>query len=138
MPDLVRHPRRGIIERLWFAARWTPDQVRGDGLSGVGAVASGSVADERAAGLQPLVQRVGGEFEAVGPGERATFDEGATKIGWVGERPRHHGVARDQRGGIMGFAVWPAIANIFNRFLAWQLTTARVRRTARTFFAGSY
>ncbi len=28
---LVRHPRRGIIEGLWFAARWTPDQVRGDG-----------------------------------------------------------------------------------------------------------
>ncbi|RMB53750.1 hypothetical protein C8J44_1358 [Sphingomonas sp. PP-CE-3A-406] len=31
MPGLFRHPLFRKLIEIWFAARWTPEQVRGDG-----------------------------------------------------------------------------------------------------------
>ena len=33
MPDLFRHPPSRRISASLYAARWTPEQVRGDGVS---------------------------------------------------------------------------------------------------------
>ena len=45
MPDLVRHPPGRMLVSGWFAARWTPDQVRGDGGGGRSPYPSGASID---------------------------------------------------------------------------------------------
>lgn len=45
------------------------------------------------------MQAGGGQFETIGPCQCAALDERAGKIGRVGERPGHDGVARDKTVG---------------------------------------
>ena len=44
------------------------------------------------------MQRVGRQFETIGPCQRPAFDERAREIGGICERARHYGIARDQVG----------------------------------------
>lgn len=58
-----------------------------------------SLADKRARFREPALEARRGELQAVGPGERTPFDEGAAEVGGVGEGPGQLRVPGDQRGG---------------------------------------